>query len=323
MASNDMSLTIGFTAAQFIYADNQEYNTVASAETPTSPAGTAIAAPAGSADRHDVWQFIEQLPVQFNFNKSMFVKVAPGFDSYMSGGSSGIPSSFTNGSVGSTSWTGGDTLSFYGPNIANDLEIFQAPGEFDFTAAKIPFKIYWDFDLNTDGKSRVQDVLLGVHNAPGLAGTSVANRVTQLQNRDLGDNVAWLAGVQLGVNKKRGDWSIRSDFRQVGLGAIDPNENDSDWGDSFLNQQGIKVSSTYNFTDFLTGTVTFYDTWNYKTGLLDGTSPGQSGAATLPLGGGTGYAVGGSTASAPGTGLGTLVGANGVERVDVDLQWKF
>jgi hypothetical protein len=328
--ADEMSITVGFTAAQLIYADNQEYNTPASTETATSAVGTA--GPAGIADRTDVWQFVEQIPVQFNFNKSTFIKVAPGFDSYTNGGNSGIPGSFTNGTTGSVSWTGGNVLGFYGPGAADDLEIFQAPGEFDFKAANIPFKVYWDFDLNTDGKSRVQDILLGADNPKvtttvgGLtAGAAATNRATLAQNRDLGDNVAWLAGVQVGVNKKKGDWSIRSDFRQIGLGAIDPNENDSDWGDSFLNQQGIKVSSTYNFTDFLTGTVTFYDTWNYKSALLDGTAGQLPG--TLPLTGNgaasNGYATGSSTAAAPGTGLGSLVGENATERVDVDLQWKF
>jgi Putative porin len=327
---SDMSLTVGFTAAQLIYADNQEYNTEATAETPNSAAGTAVN-PTGvlnQANKRDVWQFVEQVPVQFNFNKSTFVKVAPGFDSYFSGGSSGIPSSFTNGTNGDTSFSA-NTLAFYGPNIANDLEVFQAPGEIDFKAFNLPFKVYWDFDLNTEGKARVQDVLLGVNNVPGMAGTSTGARAIQKQNRDMGDNIAWLAGLQVGQNKKKGDWAVRSDFRQVGLGSIDPNENDSDWGDSFLNLQGVKVQASYNFTDFLVGTVSYYDCWNLKTGFLDGSSPGQgSGAGSignLPLAGGPGYAVGGATTNPGGanTGLGSLAGANTVQRLDVDLQWKF
>ncbi len=80
-------------------------------------------------------------------------------------------------------------------------------------------------------------------------------------NRDLGDDLAWVAGIQLGQIKKKGDWLVKADFRQVGLGAIDPNLNDSDWGDSFLNQQGVKVVGSYSFTDFLVGSITVYDTW--------------------------------------------------------------
>ncbi len=330
---SDESLSIGLTAAQWIYADNQEYNTDLTAPT----VGTPSPAVPSHNNNTDVWQFVEQVPVQFNFNKTTFIKVSPGFDSYMSGGNSGIPSSFTNGTAGDTGWTGGSTLNFAGPNIADHLEIFQAPGEFDWKMVNIPFKIYWDFDLNTDGKARVQDVLFGNGNAAGLAGGNgttypagtAAPTAIQNENRALGDNVAWLAGVQVGQNKKKGDWSGSVDYRQVGLGAIDPNENDSDWSDSFLNMQGLQIRATYNFTDFLTGSITYYDDWVYKKGLLDGSTPGQGkGAGTiggLPLAGGPGYAVGNATTNPGGanTGLGTLVGANAVQRVDVDLQWKF
>jgi hypothetical protein len=163
----------------------------------------------------------------------------------------------------------------------------------------------------------------------GLSGAQAAvNNTTLKQNQGLGDNVAWLAGLQVGQNKKKGDWSIKGDFRQVGLGALDPNENDSDWGDSFLNQQGVKIQSTYNFTDFLTGSITYYNTWNYKQNLLDASSSGQN-PGTLPLtSNGTaynGYGTGGATTNpnGGGTNLNSLVGANTTQRVQVDLQWKF
>lgn len=342
----DMSLSIGLTTAQLIYAANQSFNLdpgSAATGSSTATSGSLGTAPGGPADNKDVWQFVEQVPIQFNYNKDAYIKVAPGFDSYMSGGNSGIPNSFVNGTTGDTGWTAGDTLGFFGPDIADHLEIFQAPGEVDWKIGKIPFRFYWDFDLNTDGKARVQDVLFGANNpnvitttgfragglSAGAAATAAAaNRATIAQNRDLGDNVAWLAGLQIGQNKKKGDWSVRGDFRQVGLGAIDPNENDSDWGDSFLNQQGVKIQSTYNFTDFLTGSVTFYSTWNYKEHLLDASSPGQT-PNTLPLtGNGTaynGYGTGGATTNpnGGGTNLNNLVGANTTQRLDVDLQWKF
>ena len=43
-------------------------------------------------------------------------------------------------------------------------------------------------------------------------------------------------------------------------------------------RRAFKFGTTYNFTDFLTGTVTFYDTWDYKSNLyqsLGGTRPRQ------------------------------------------------
>jgi hypothetical protein len=333
---SDMSLSLGLTAAQWIVADNQEYNVPNSlpSGSATATSGAAGTQPGAFADKTDVWQFVEQVPVQFNFNKSTYVKVAPGFDSYLNGGSSGISTSFVNGTAGDTSFTGGDTLSFFGPAVFDDLEIFQAPGEVDWKMGGLPFRVYWDFDLNTDGKDRVQDVLLGADNqlvnttkGGATAAQVAANNHTIAENRDLGDNVAWMAGLQIGQNKKKGDWSIKGDFRQVGLGAIDPNENDSDWGDSFLNQQGIELSASYNFTDFLAGTITFYDTWAYKNDLLNGRSGQVPG--TLPLtGNGTasnGYGTGGATTnpSNGNTNLNSLVGAHDTQRLQVDLQWKF
>ncbi|MCE0483537.1 MAG: putative porin [Methylacidiphilales bacterium] len=333
--NSDQSFSIGLTAAQFIYSDNQEYNAPGTAITGTgtvvSPGSVQTSNLTGYADNHDVWMFVEQVPVQFNFDKNTYIKEVPGFMSYMNGGSTGLPSGFTNGSAGSTAWTGGGTLSFYGPNIADDLQIFTAPGEFDWKVGDVPFKVYWDFALNTEGNARVQDVYFGKGNPNVYSGAlnskAAINAATLAQNQDLGDNIAWLAGLQVGQNKKKGDWSVRGDFRQVGLGSIDPNINDSDWGDSFLNQQGIRIQSIYNFTDFLTGSLTYYNTWNYKEHLLDGSTAGQN-PGSLPLTGAsatsgppptsTGYAVTGATTSISG-----LVGANTTQRLQVDLQWKF
>jgi len=287
--ASDESLTVGFTAFQGIYSDNSEFNTK----------GT---------DNTDSWQFVEQVPVQFNFNKNMFVKVVPGFDTYMGGGNVGPG----NGPAGEA---GGGTLAFMAPNADDDLAIVTAPGEFDWKFDKVPMKFYWDFAANLDGKARVQQVYLGNATVVGAAGSSIAK--TQAQNQALGDNIAWLAGIQAGQNKKKGDWSFRADYRQVGLGSIDPNLNDSDWGDSYLNQQGVKVAGSYNFTDFLIGTITVYDTWAYKSSLLNGL-PGAN-PTGLPIAGGGGATVTGTTAS----GITNLAGVSQTQRVDVDLQWKF
>ena len=285
---SDESLSIGFIAFQGIYADNLEFNNSVEGATPTS--------------NHDIWQFVEQVPVQFNFNKSTFVKVAPGFYTYLGGGNNG-PS---NVPATSAAENGGGSENFTAYNAANDLAIFNAPGEFDFKAGKIPLKFYWDFSLNFDGKDRIQDVYLTP--TPGTTPTA-ASLQAQAQNRDMGDNIAWVAGIQAGNIKKKGDWMVKADFRQVGLGSIDPNLNDSDWGDSFLNQQGVKLVASYSFTDFLVGTVTAYDTWALKSGLWANQNP-----SGLPV-----------VANASGTtaGLQGLAAASQTQRVDVDLQWKF
>lgn len=284
---SSMSLTVGLTAFQGIYSDDNEFN-------------------ATGTDKTDVWQFVEQVPVQFNFDKDTFVKVVPGFDTYTSGGNTG-----QSGSTGTPG--GGGTQNFESINAADDLALVTAPGEVDWKLWDQPMKFYWDFDANLDGKSRIQNVYLG----DGIVTAGATELATQRQNRDLGDNVAWLAGLQVGQNKKKGDWSIKGDFRQVGLGANDPNLQDSDWGDSFLNQQGIKICSTYNFTDFLVGTISVYDTWDYKSHLLNGNA-GQN-PTGLPVTTGVAATGGGTTAST----IQNLAGASQTQRVQVDLLWKF
>jgi hypothetical protein len=284
--SSPMTLTVGLTAFQGIYADNNEFN--------------------ATAPKTDQWQFVQQVPVQLNWDKSTFVKVVPGFDVYMGGGNSGPGG-------GPATENGGGTENFSSINGTDDFAIVTAPGEFDFKAGDIPLKAYWDFAYNLEGKERIQSVYLG-----NGVGTTAQNLPVQVQNRDLGDDVAWLAGLQVGQNKKKGDWSIKGDFRQVGLGSVDPNLNDSDWGDSFLNQQGVKVQGIYNFTDFLTGSIAVYDTWALKNSLFNGSTPGSNPTGT-PVAGGGGATISGTTAS----GITNLAGVSQTQRVDIDLVWKF
>jgi hypothetical protein len=296
------SLSVGFTAAQLIYADNNEY---------TSPIS-------GLTNRTDVWQFVEQVPIQFNFDKNTFVKVVPGFDSYMDGGNDSLSGSVTAST--STAIGGGSSVTFASPHAADDLQIFTAPGEVDWQVGTLPMKAYWDLAWNLDGKQRVQDVYFG--NLPvsqGGAAVNANDTATKNQNRALGDNVAWLAGLQVGNAKKKGDWALKGDFRQTGLGSVDPNTNDSDFADSFLNQQGVKVQGTYMLTDFLSGSVTFYDTWAYKNNLLNGTAGQVPGGLPLAGGAGTGATVAGGTTSA----TADLVGIHTSQRVQVDMMWKF
>ena len=283
-APSGMSFTVGLTAFQGIYADNNEFNVA-------------------PLNHTDVWQFVEQVPFQFNFDKNTFVKVVPGFDTYTSGGNTGP------GNTGTTAAAenGAGTQNFLAINAANDLALVTAPGEVDWKMWDQPFKFYWDFDANLDGKTRVQNVYLAL--PPGVSSGAAGVVNAQTQNRGLGDNIAWLAGLQVGQNKKKGDWSIKGDFRQVGLGANDPNLQDSDWADSFLNQQGVKIVGSYSFTDFLVGSITVYDTWAYKSGLFAAQNP-----SGLPVTAN----VTGTTASLQG-----LAAASQTQRVDVDLQWKF
>jgi len=299
-------LTVGLTAAQYIYVHSNQ-----STSTP-------------NINNNNVGIIGEQIPVTWKITDKVSVKVAPGFTFYTGGGNNNYGTSVVTGTT--TSSTAGvppggspavttvpatpnsttDPV-FVSPREADDLNIVSAPGEIDFTAFGVPIRPYWDFDWNVTGKERIQHVYLdATASAPaGATAKAVAAAVVsaQKQNQALGDNLAWAAGVQVGTNKKKGDWSVLGEFRQIGLGAVDQNINGTDFADSYANQEGVKLSGIYNLTDFLTGTVTYYNTWDYKNNLYQA------------LGGGSGTPTVGTTQA--------LISEKALQRVQVDLDWKF
>jgi len=93
--------------------------------------------------------------------------------------------------------------------------------------------------------------------------------------------MAWLAGIQLGENKKAGDWSVFGNFRQTGISAVDPNLNDSDFALGYLNTQGVKVGVNYNLTEFCIGSVTYFDAWNLRSDLYGGQATNGNSIASV------------------------------------------
>ena len=84
-------------------------------------------------------------------------------------------------------------------------------------------KFFWDFAYNFEGGQRDNEIL-GV------------------QENGFLDKQSWIAGVQIGEPKRKGDWYVSAEFHQVGLGSTDPNLNDTNFGLSRLNTQGIPPS---------------------------------------------------------------------------------
>jgi hypothetical protein len=298
---SDSLLSVGLNSVQYLYVNSNEG---------TFPKGL---------NNNDVFIIGNQIPITWRVNKELLFKVAPGFTFYTGGGNtnydSGVPTGTGSSIPASTPSVPGSFFGtansaidpvFYSAREADDLAIFSAPGEINFDVAGIPFRPYWDFEWNTEGKKRIQNVYLQNDDAAPIGGVSTGvSAAAAKQNQALGDDVAWSAGLQIGANKKRGDWSVLGEFRQIGLGAVDQNINGTDFADSYANQEGIKVAGSYNFTDFLTATATFYDTWDYKKGLY------QS------LGGGNG------TPSAQTASTINLVGEKSSQRLQLDLGWKF
>ncbi|MCX6967792.1 MAG: putative porin [Verrucomicrobia bacterium] len=271
---------LSLVAGQFIYGDNPE--------------------DAFGADyKTDAWIFQTQLIGSAKLTPNIKLTVAPGFMGYTSGNTSSL-----NNSVPFAGGVNGYRYSVNeknGPLVVHsanrDLAIITAPGDLSFKLWGLKTKLLWDFAYNTQGTSRVKDifglrgiqipiknsqgVVTGYKNTHGPVTDSTLVNATRVSGHSSEDDIAWLAGIQVGENKKAGDWSVIANFRRTGIGAVDPNLNDSDFALSYLNMQGIKTGLAYNFTDFFVGAITYYDAWNLRNDLVGGEATGGQKIANM------------------------------------------
>ncbi len=159
------------------------------------------------------------------------VTIAPGF--YWTNGAK--ISGDGGGEYNSTKW------SATGDNQLDGMKILLVPGDVSFKLGSLPAKFQWDFAYNRDGADRGR-----------MYAANAAAFVPSSQ-----DNMAYLAGFQVGENKKKGDWSALVNYRQVGLSAVDPNINDSDWSLSYTNMAGYKAGFIYSLGDAATIGLTY------------------------------------------------------------------
>jgi len=163
----------------------------------------------------DAWLFSQQMVYTHNFGNNRFV-IAPGFSTYSAATVSGLANE-----------TAFNSTTRY-------LKVFHLPGEVRLAASEgNSLQLYWDFAYNMEAEDRVTK-------AYGLP-ASVSE-----------DATSWLMGVGYakGSGKLQGDWSVKLDYRSLGIGSIDPNTSDSDFGFGNLNQRGFKFAGGYNLTDF-------------------------------------------------------------------------
>jgi len=139
------------------------------------------------------------------------------------------------------------------------------PGDVSFTIGGVKTKLYWDASYNFEGKGRFKDVYyLG-----GLTYDYTANNIIPITH-GWQDNLAWLAGLQIGQNAKAGDFSFLADWRQTGISSVDPNLHDSDFAFGYLNTQGYRLALAYNLTDFAVFQITWSQAWNFRKNLIGG-----------------------------------------------------
>jgi len=266
---------LSLVAGQFVFADNNEDLV-------------------GSDYKTDVWLFNTQLIGAVKITPDVKLTLAPGYMTYTAGNVADLnnETSFMttkNGTLVATNYrysAASLRSTAHAQGATRDLSIITAPGDISFKLFGRKAKFLWDFAYNTESAKRVEEIyglqdiqipvynksgaITGYKNTKGAVGDKTLVNPTRVSGHSSQDDIAWLAGLQLGENKKAGDWSVMANFRQTGLGAVDPNLNDSDFALGQLNMQGIKTGVSYSFTDFCVGSVTYFNAWNLRKDLMGG-----------------------------------------------------
>lgn len=196
----------------------------------------------GRAGR-DGWVFQTQLIAAGNLFEGVKLTVAPGLY-------------FTNGGQGQSAAAGaGEANAIAAAQQLRGLKILNTPGDVAFKVAGAPTKFFWDFAYNADAGDR--------------AAAYNNSDTVRLYNPTGTDKMAFLAGLQYGENKKKGDWSVTGSYRQIGAAAVDSSINDSDWALSRTNMAGPKLSFVYNIGDAFTLGASYYIANNLRSDLND------------------------------------------------------
>jgi hypothetical protein len=232
-------------AGQFIFDDNIEGG------------GTDNGASRDNDQTTDAYLFHTQLVGSYRFGNDTRITLAPGWLTYINGSLSGLQNS--NPFQDNANVSG----------ATRNLNLLLLPGDLAFKVGGIKSKLVWDISYNIEGRKRVEDIYRLV-SLRGPTDDGVSDPDDFDKGSSAQDNLAFLVGVQLGENKKKGDWSLLANYRQTGLGAVDPNLNDSDFAAGELNTRGVKAGLAYNFTDFFVGAVTYQYAWNLRDHLVGG-----------------------------------------------------
>ena len=201
-------------------------------------------------------------------NNNLTLSAAPGYLFYPGHGGTGspttatttttvggvaIPTSAVNPSSGGagTGRSAGNVLqnsaAFNSANSSRNLSIITFNTDAKVGLGPVKVKAYGQAAYNVQGGARDSQE----YAQPGL--TSLTDKITFATGFTIGSD------YQI---KKKGDYVLLAEYRQVGLGSVDPNLNDSDWNFSRLGFRGIKVAGSYGFYPWLIATVTYYGSNN-------------------------------------------------------------
>lgn len=245
----ELTLNLG----QFIFADNFENGGRA-----TEPGGV------DKDLKDDAFLFEAQIVGTYRFSKNLSVTLAPAFMFYNAANVSGAnnENSFTN--VPTTARPDGSINAL---GETRNLAILTAPGDVSLKIGRLPVKGYWDFAYNTEGAQRVNDIYRLSYTLPPAEPGAGPRNIGEHRTRD---DIAWLVGLQLGQNKRAGDLSVYVNYRETGIGSVDPNLNESDFGLGELNLRGIRTGLMFNVTDFATVAASYFAAENIRKDLVGG-----------------------------------------------------
>lgn len=237
---------ITLNAGQFIFNDNPENAIRNNPKFITNAAGATVANPAyvkGGNNNTDAYQVFTQLVLAYKPSNDLTITAAPGFLFYPGNGGAGS-TTVVNPAPGGAGAGGGtllNTAAFNSAAATRNLDLGTFSGDVKISLGALKVKLYGDAVYNFRGGSRDAQQY-GLPNNDGIT-----------------DKVAFATGITVGSDftiKKKGDYLVLAEYRQVGVGSEDPNINDSDFNLSRLGFRGVKGSVSYGFYPWLIGTVT-------------------------------------------------------------------
>jgi hypothetical protein len=235
-ATSGPTLDLFANFGQFVYDDTN----------PENPIGPS---PDGLPNT-DAYLLGWQIGARYNFDKNMYLQVAPTIYNYTGHGDT-FAANFSGGPAFHLvdPVTGAVTTVVPNQTGIDNLLVLEVPAEFGFKIGPLPARIFGDFAYNFDGDDRA-----------AAAG-----------HPDKGDqNLAYQIGAGIGGTKHKGDWSLTAFWQHADQYSLDPNLVDSDVFDSRVNMEGAFVQLGYAVTDAVTANLTYAHGWQIDSALGTG-----------------------------------------------------
>jgi hypothetical protein len=128
--------------------------------------------------------------------------------------------------------------------VYTDLATVMVPLEYTTTLGDKAFAVYATYGINLEGDAR-------------------ARRLAQTSNVD-DDATLGNLGLRYGAVRLAKDYQLTAEYRFVGNGSFTSILLDSDFNGGYLNGEGVILSGSYNITDAINATVTYFNSFNIE-----------------------------------------------------------